>query len=79
MTTRAHVFEIGFKNDNLNRKTTIIAYLNPKDLKMKYVNTNNNICYKSWERMALEEYKKRGLFCEKNRMYSNLVWEEINE
>lgn len=76
-TVKAHLFKIDFKNDEDNGSTTIIVYLNPSDLDLKYVNTITNKVYKSWEKMALEEYKRRGLITEKLRMYTNVIWEEI--
>ncbi len=79
MTVKTHIFEINFKNDNVNGSTTILVYMNPINYEMIYVNTKTNKSYKSWEKMALEEYKIRGLITEKYKMYSNVIWMEKNE
>ena len=77
MNVKAHEFEINFKNDNSFGATSIIVYMNPINYEMIYCNTQTNKCYKSWERMALEEYKRRGLK-EKYKMYSYVIWNEKN-
>lgn len=79
MNVTTHLFKIDFKNDCLSGATTIVLYMNPDDLKIRYVNTKTNKCYKSWEKMALEEYKLRGLIKDKYLMYKNVIWEKINE
>ncbi len=79
MTVTTHLFQINFKNDNVSGATSIIVYMNPINYEMIYINTKTNKSYKSWEKMALEEYKNRGLISEKLRMHSNVIWEEIND
>lgn len=76
---KTHLFKIDFKNDNLNGSTTIIAYLNPNTWDMLYINTSTNKVYKSWEKMVLEEYKRRGLISEKFKMFSNVIWKETTK
>lgn len=76
---KTHLFKIDFKNDNLNGSTTIIAYLNPNTWDMLYINTITNKFYKSWEKMVLEEYKRRGLISEKFKMFSNVIWKETTK
>lgn len=76
MTLKLHLYEINFKNDKLHGNTYIIYYMNPIDKKGRWINTSTNKCYLSWEKMALEEYKKRGLVCEKLKMYDNIIWNE---
>ena len=75
MTVRTYLYELDFKNDKISGATTVIVYMNPINYEMIYVNTKTNKSYKSWERMALEEYKLRGLD-EKYKMYSYVIWEE---
>lgn len=74
------IYEIYFENDkSFFNKTTILVYMSETDLELRYVNTITNKIYKSWEKMALEEYKRRGLIKDKYKMYVNVIWKEKNE
>ena len=74
MTVTIFEYEIGFKNDNKSDLTTVIGYLSPKDNQMRYFNTNTEKCHKSWELMAIEEYRSRGLEYDRVSFYVNLIW-----
>ena len=74
MSVTIFEYEIDFKNDNKTGSTTVIGYLSQKDNKMRYFNTNTEKCHESWESMAIEEYRSRGLEYDRVSFYSNLIW-----